>query len=305
MSQKRDSAVVLDHPADQVEDADMDDSQQKIPHKSIGLILGSEITYEKSVRIRRAGRDGEVLLVRLPESLNDDCNIANPPFKSMHWVVFNETSFRNTYRSDISALKVIMLPLQENKDIILRACSYMIAKKNRMYLEFRGVYTNGIFESNEPSRFESAYKSGAFISEVARAALKPRGQRLKMIPGDSSLMSGILLLASFSVLTGELQFYHPESESYYKGKITRNDIILWESEEALDTLYVWIMRLNAHAGSFGLNAYRPESEKTKRDGDHANIGPAIKKGQTEIEAKDEDKRKDEYEDDDMMDIYDY
>ncbi|KAI1211843.1 uncharacterized protein F4807DRAFT_458049 [Annulohypoxylon truncatum] len=287
MSRQNDSAMDIDHATDQSKDARMNESSN-ITHNPIPPILGSKITYQDVIIIRRTGFLGSLLTVKLRESRNDDNNKSRSPFKSVNWVLLSDI-FGDSYREP-EPNDLIMPAFQENKDIILRAYSYLIAKKNRMYLEFRREHTNGVFETNEPARFESRYENGVFMTRAARAALKPRRQRLMMKRLRHLIMedvSGILLLANYHPISSELELYHPESEGLYKGNVTENDIVLWESEEALNTFYEWIKFFDDIGPKF-LRVYLPMVKKTKRVADHEHTGPDKKRERADTEAQDED-----------------
>ncbi|KAI1452220.1 hypothetical protein F4805DRAFT_463012 [Annulohypoxylon moriforme] len=290
------AALDLNSPDDQVVDATMDNSQQSTPHQGICAILSSEITYQGTIRIRRSGSEGQVLLVRLLESFDDEDFYENPPFHSIYLAVLDDISFRLYYPRTLDNVMIVP-PLQENMDILLRACGYMLAKKNRMYLEFRKQFAGGVFATNEPARYESAAESGTFMSEVARAELKPKSQECLKVVCEGTKLDLRLLFARYHPLSGNFELYNNESGCLGSYSKDVQDIVLWESEEALDTLYFWIKCLNAQAGTHSLGAYHPESEKNKRKRGHEDLEPEPKRGRIEPEVED----RDEVMDSDMTD----
>ncbi|KAI2470106.1 hypothetical protein F4781DRAFT_194910 [Annulohypoxylon bovei var. microspora] len=298
MSHQSDLAIELDHATDETEDVTMnDDLQEEITYGTIRCLRSAETLIDETIIIHRCGKDGKFIWVGLIQSGKDDHGRFNPPFKSKHNVLFGNITSQGSPRL-ANPSELVMLPRRENQMVILRAYGYLLAKKNRAYLEFRRDNFNGVIESNEPARIVSGYETSKFTSQVARAMLEPKARYLNMkyrIGRHLHKTFRLLLLARLND-AGDPEYYNPETGRVQQ-ETTKDDIVLWESDEALDLLHKWFWRINKIMHKSSPGRYRPVKKETKRKAGHGDIGPLQKK----VWIKAESKPQPENEDAEMID----
>ncbi|KAI1141185.1 hypothetical protein F5Y05DRAFT_423948 [Hypoxylon sp. FL0543] len=214
------------------------DDEQYEPDDS-GTINSSEALEDGEIRVQRIGRRFTVRLLR-PEPYG--LSPAGYAFESTQAVMLKV--FGCVFPSDT----VLILPNQHNRIILRKAFSYLIAKKNMLYLEFKRRYglPMGV-EDIDRDLYE--YEETGYLIDTARTAVIQGGRSLIEFemedkPGSHFLP---LLFMRFDAY-GVSELYDPvegrvqpdpimvDGDNYEEEE---DAIHLWECEETLNLLHHW------------------------------------------------------------------
>ncbi|KAI1658661.1 hypothetical protein F4813DRAFT_388427 [Daldinia decipiens] len=197
---------------------------------------------EISVRIVDGKR-----IVDLPGCGDDRKGRYRPPFRSTHKVIVDTMS--NFWPPRYSRL---ILPTTTNLNILLRALNYLLRQKYDAYQRHRSENPDSPLESY--TRQMRKYEELA-VAEAARAAsrmIRPRRSTLELYYVDHDdehvpVPNGGRLIFIRRRSDGWNVFHEPV-ENVAVECVKKNDICLWECEEALDEIYHWCRTLFLGSG---------------------------------------------------------
>ncbi|KAI1391970.1 uncharacterized protein F4822DRAFT_110955 [Hypoxylon trugodes] len=183
----------------------------------------------------KVGFLGNALGVFLLGVGKDDAKLFNPPFKSIYPVCVQGSE------ENVCPGSLILEATRENQKLIRAAAGILLQKKNTAYFEF-------IKESDMDVPLASRcvvkkYETPEFQLKVAEAQVKPAFPRILAmtyvdpVSDQRRRVNGYLLLARRLRDNGHVLYsevFHSKDNVF---RVSTFDIILWESEEALDRLY--------------------------------------------------------------------
>ncbi|KAI0839613.1 hypothetical protein F5Y06DRAFT_25838 [Hypoxylon sp. FL0890] len=223
---------------------------------------------DNTIQLRRTGILGQHFSVRLLGLEGHNQDLAGMPLKSTRLVVLE------VFGDGFPIGTLVLHATLQTRIVLRRVCSYLLAKKNSLYLQFKSQY--GVLPGlRDTDRMLEKYEKADYVLKAAKAAVvEPMYYFLDAeiargyseggfcmghyTPGYYPPACSQLLLARRNA-DGEIEFYNPihaqvclfagvnerkvEWRNAREGELGQefgqNPIIFWECEETLSLLHYW------------------------------------------------------------------